>query len=190
MSWRRRHLLGGQGPPRLGQWLQRGYVRAIQTGTITIGSGSLTGSTAITAADLANSELVLLGYSTGALAASVREDNCRLDFVSSVLVRATHDTAGNDMVVSFAVVTYYPGYFQSVERGTVTITNGNAAATANLVTPVILARSRLAGLGYTFTAIAAQNNKARLSLSATQITATRAGTTDDVTLGWQVVQDN
>jgi hypothetical protein len=77
-----------------------------------------------------------------------------------------------------------------IQRGTITITAGNAAATAT-VTSVNTAKARLTHLGATIDTGGSAGTIAgiRLTLTnATTVTATRVGTTEDYTVSYELVE--
>lgn len=84
-----------------------------------------------------------------------------------------------------------PSLIKSVQRGTITITGGNSSNTAT-ITAVVLANSLLAwgsnGLN-TAGQVDAAMFMARLELTnTTTVTATRGGTTEDLTVPYQVIE--
>ncbi len=169
-------------------WLRRSTVKSIQNGIIVIGAASTSNTAAITAVRLADSLLVYVGWAADPTAVTILEDNCLLTFTSSTVITASHDTAGQNLAAGFQVIEYWPGIIRSVQRGTIVIANGTASNTATITT-VNTTKSIVTFLGTTFTAIAAVDERARLTLTnSTTVTANRVGTTDTVTIGYQVVE--
>jgi hypothetical protein len=166
-------------------------IKLIQRGTIAIAAAGTTGTATITAVRPEHSVLKYLGYSNSGDAATILEDNCRLTFTNSTTITATHNTAGNDIVASFEVVEYWPGVIRSIQRGTITIVNAAATATAT-ITAVVMLRSSLDDLGYTFTTATTSgiDSRARFVLTnETTLTATRIGLDQGVVLSFQVVEN-
>lgn len=172
------------------QQMLRTRIRSIQRGTITIGTGVTSATATITAVETANSRLRFLGWSDSGAAVSATEQNCYLELTNATTVTATHTLAGNTIVASFEVTEYWPGVVRSVERGTISITNGNATGT-DTITAVDTAKTELDHLGFAFTNTGAQNTntQTRITLTnATTVTATRVGTSDAITQSYQVIQ--
>lgn len=184
----RQRLLGAGYQARVAQWFQRSLIKSVQQDIVLIGAASTSGTQTISAVVLANSVLNYLSWASDAPAVTVKEDNFLLELTNSTTITASHDTAGQNIAGEFQVVEYWPGVLKSVQRGTITITNGNNANTA-AITAVNTAKSSITFLGQKSSGTAVVDYRARLGLSSsTIVTATRVGTTDDITVGYQVVE--
>ncbi len=192
MPWRlgapRTRLTGNPAAGLVSAWLRRSTVKSVQSGIIVIGAAATSNTGAITAVNRANSLLVYVGYAADPIAATVREDNLLLTFTSDTVVTASHDTAGANLAAGFQVIEYWPGIIRSVQRGTITIANGTASNTGSISVQNVN-KAVVTFLGATYTALAATDFRARLTLTdASTVTANRVGTTDTVTIGYQVVE--
>lgn len=185
----RTRLLGSVGSALVCAWLRRSPIRSVQRGTIAISNVQTSNTAAITSVNTANSLLRYLNYNASPTAASIREDNLLLTFTSATVITASHDTAGNDITAGFQVTEYWPGIIRKVQRGTITITNGNTSNTATLSGFQNLQKMEITFLGQTYTGTTATNFRALLALTnLTTVTLTKIGNADDVTVGFEVVE--
>lgn len=81
-----------------------------------------------------------------------------------------------------------PGVIKSIQRGTIAITTGNTSNTAT-VSAVTTAKALVFHLGGEGDASATNHALVRLALTdATTITATRNGSSNGITVGYQLVE--
>lgn len=193
MRTQRRIFTGSVFGSRVGQWTQRGIIKSIQRGTITVAGGDLTNTATITAVDPGNTRLVCLGNSsvdaggggtgTGPILVSIALTN-------ATTITATRTDTTSDDIVSYEVIEYWPGVIRTVQRGTVTATAA-VSGTATLATTLqSTSRATLDVLGYqggvTFSAV---NFLANMVLTnTTTVTLTRTGTNNNLTAGYQVTE--
>lgn len=165
-------------------------VRSVQRGTISTAGTSNTAT--ITAVDTAHAELVWLGLTQTANNANYSVMAGRIALTNTTTVTATLANANGTTIFSYEVMEYFPGFFRSVQRGTVAVGTG-ASATAT-VTSVNMLKARLTGLGYVISTGAAPTNDTYLLKSvftnATTITFDRAtaDANNSPTAGYQLLE--
>lgn len=190
LRWR---LTGSVFSSRVGQWTQRGIIKSIQRGTITVANASLTNTATITSVVPGNTRLVYLGNdSVNAGGGGTGTAPCllRIDLTNATTVTATRLDSTDDAIVSFEVIEYWPGVIRTVQRGTVVATAA-VSGTATLGTTLqTVTKATIEGLGWNAnTAFSADNFLGRVSLTnTTTVTLNRIGTNNNLTAGFQVVE--
>lgn len=183
-----------RGTQPVSQWLggSSGGIKSIQRGTITVGAGNLTATATITTVVPANTRLVWIGNSsTEDGTTSVPSAGLRVDLTNSTTVTATRLATTGSTIVSFEVVEYVTGMVRSVQRGTISVTNGNLSGTATFATTLTnVDRATLDVLGWNHnTALFLTQMLARIAITnTTTLTMTRAGSANELTAGYQVTE--
>lgn len=169
------------------QWKQRGFIKSVQRGTITITTPALSNTATIAAVDTGNARLILLGASNNDTGVHPGSIGIRIAFTNSTTITATKQQDNVDTgVVSFEVIEFVPGIIKSVQRGSITL-NGVASNTST-ITAVNTAKSQMDYFGtnldnadYLWCRVALTNG--------TTVTGTRVGATGNIsTVGWQVTE--
>jgi hypothetical protein len=125
-------------------------VRTVQRGTFATAAGTSATAT-ITAVDTNNAELVLLGTSQTDANANAAVMFGRATLTNGTTITGTIGFAGT-VTFSYEVMEYFPGWFKSVQRGTIAI--GAATSATATVTSVNILKSRLTWQGYSMTTAA------------------------------------
>jgi hypothetical protein len=168
-------------------------IRSIQRGTIAISSGASSNTATITAVTTANTMLLYNGNSSDdASGDNPSRAQARITLTNSTTITATRGATTNNIpAVNYSAVEFFPGIVNSIQRGTITIADGDTDQAAT-ITSVNTAKAEVFFLGQssdiaTETA-AIRQVRVRLS-SATEVIAERTGTvTGAVTVSYQVVE--
>lgn len=123
MGFRRRLSLTGSAlSSTLTRWTQPGFVKRVQRGTIAI-TGATSNTATITAVDVNNARLRLLGFVNSSGADTEAQSLALLTLTNATTITASVNTSpGADTVTaSFEITEYYPGVIKSVQRGTVVV---------------------------------------------------------------------
>jgi len=167
----------------------RSLIKSIQRGSIVIGNTASSNTATITAVSTANADLSLVSSSSDA---TVDKWDCvfgHLALTNATTITATRTgTTGDNQTYVYEVIEYWPGVIKQVQRGTIALTGvGSNTAT---ITTVNTSKARLNCLGFLCTELSVPNRiMTRIELTnATTITATRAVGTNNVTIGYQVVE--
>jgi hypothetical protein len=170
----------------VGLWGASSLIKSIQRGTVAVtNSGLPSATTTISAVDMPNARLRLLGYGVSGGSANTRM-TLRMSFTNATTITVQVHTATDlaAITASYEVIEYMPGVVRSIQRGTMLGNNGVATITA-----VDMAKTQVDWLGSTG-ADANTNitSIARVQLtSTTGVTGTSVGTTQD-TIGFQAVE--
>ena len=182
-------LTGSALDSRVAQFGYRSLIRSIQRGSIVIGNTASSNTATITTVDTNNTALYLVCSSSDA---TVDKWDCvfgRLALTNATTITATRTgTTGDNQTYVYEVVEYWPGVIKQVQRGTIALTGvGSNTAT---ITAVTTTKATLNCLGFLCTELSVPNRiMTRLELTnTTTITATRAVGTNNVTIGYQVVE--
>lgn len=172
----------------VGLWGASGLIRSVQYGNVSIATASLTGTSTITAVDMANAMLLHGGSLSNNAAANPRASSCRLTFTNATTITATRGATGvADSNAFYVVVEFVPGIIKSIQRGTITLTS---VSTANAtITEVNKAKSAPIWLG---SDLGAGDDNMYASLNLTNGTTVRAdryaSTASTTVVGYQVVE--
>lgn len=194
MTQRRTVLTGALLSSRVGQWTQRGIIRSIQRGTITVANAALTNTATITTVDPDNTRLVYLGndcVDTGGGGTGFSPCALRIDLTNATTITATRIDSVDAAIVSYEVIEYWPGVIRKVQRGTVSTANGTNTGTATLATTVQnTTKTTLDVLGWNNNVAATITNLlGRVQLTnTTTVTINRIGTSNILTAGYQVCE--
>ena len=157
-------------------------VESVQHGTITIGSGSTSGTATITSVDLTRSAVIYLGTTTTSTTTLLRTLYPRIDLTNATTVTATRASSSTAVLtVGYCVVQFKSAIIESVQE----ISSSNAWASGNLekivtITEVNNKKSLILSGGFTSTASSISASFARASfVGSTQILLTRVGTTSE-----------
>jgi hypothetical protein len=187
----RSRLLGSALGSRIAQWTQRGFIRSIQRGTVTI--GAVTSATAtITAVDMANSVLLYGGFQNDVAAAAYDQLFPRVELTNATTVTAVKTTAANTEIIAFEVIEFYPGVLRSVQRGV--ISSAGVATNTATITAVTVAKASVVTLAWTGVASGGggemQQTTAHVVLTnATTVTLTRgSAVAGSLVGGYQVLE--
>lgn len=189
----RRKLTGSVFSARVPQWTQRGIIKAIQRGIITLANGELTQTATITSVVPGNTRLVYLGNNcTNAGGGGTGVSPClvRIDLTNATTITATRIDSVDPAIVSYEAIEYWPGVLRTVQRGTVVATAA-ASGTATLATTLqTITKATIDVLGWNAnTALQADIFLGYVDLTnTTTVTITRIGTNNNLTAGYQVVE--
>ncbi len=179
---RRWPLTGSALSSRLSQWTQPGFILSVQRGTIVITNPATSNTATITAVDVNNSRLRMLGMSVNG-ASTEDKLAAKIVLTNATTITATLNTAGTtNTTVSYEITSYVPGVIKSVQRSTV------AAGSTATITTVNTAKAELDFLGFS-TANTNTNiiNASSIVLTnATTVTGTSVNST--ATISFQVVE--
>lgn len=184
-----RHFIGPQGMSGMvALWGASSLIKSVQEGVVSLSTNASATAT-IAAVATGNSLIFATGTSDDQASEVAQNTNCLIELTNATTVTATRDQSGGvTESASFVVVEFLPGVIKSVQRGTITIAGGATSNTA-AITSVNTAKAFTTPLGSTTTAAADASNNARLATTnATTITATRVGTGNPATFGYQVVE--
>ncbi len=178
-------------------WGASSLIRSRQQGNTSIGAGSSTVDTTITAIDMANTILVHEGwYHNITNGARPRDSWVRIKLLNSTTVRVIQDTAGSsvDGVVYWTVLQFAPGVIRQIQRNSVTIGSGTGTGTTG-ISEIDLAKSLLIYNGWTYTGTEAYSSTDpknwlvfMYASSSTVVTAARPGTGNSVNLEFEMVE--
>ena len=115
-------------------------VKTVQTGTITIGSGSTSGTATISAVTAANTALQLLGYT-----ASISTPNASpiISFSGTTLTAAIQASFVGTMTVAYEVVEFQGGCLNSSTQAVSKSWTDNVLSTTQAITSVTMANTML-----------------------------------------------
>lgn len=197
MSWTTGKTLpwtDGFAPPYdPGDQFPSGIAEIIEPFTITISGGSTTGTHTIAATNVALDRCYIAWnhYNTSNQTTDTASDMPRMELTSATTVTATRSGTTGTVNLTGYVVQLRGDVLANVQRGTITI---SATATSNTatVTSVDLARSAVMWCGISTTNTGASdaiNNAVLLDLTdPTTITASRTGSTGDVTISYFLLE--
>ncbi len=163
----------------------------VQHFSITIASGSTTGTATITA--VGTGAFILRGGGNSSTSASFGQDEAWLTLTNSTTITATRGTgtAGTTVTIKGCIIDGdTTNLIKSVQQGTITIVGGNASntATINAVTDANTAVHYLGASG-NVASITERGDYAAVSLSGTTVTAAVALTTPvDITVGFEIIE--
>ncbi len=110
-------------------------MKTIQTGTITIGSGSQTGTATISTVTTTNCLLLYGGYNTNS---SLDPDGATLVLTNGTTVTADKGNASTDTLnIVFTVLEFNSGIIKSNGSGLITIVNGTISGTVTIPAVVV-----------------------------------------------------
>ncbi len=161
---------------------------AIQQFSITIASGALTGTASINAV---GSGAFILWQGINPTTTNPADNFAYLSLTNSTTITATRNTAStatptiNGCIVDGDTT----NLIKSVQYGTVTIVNFGTSGTATISSITNNnAAIHLLGWSSTKTTYSCQNENPILSLSGTTVTASRAGSSGELTVGFVVIE--
>lgn len=184
-------LLGSALGSRVMQWSQRGFIRSIQRGTMTLNAG-ISATATITAVDLANSVLLYGGFTTDVGAADYASVFPRIELTNPTTVTAGKASAPSIEVVAFEVIEFYPGVLKSVQRGFIGL--GGVTTNTATITTVNLAKASCVTLGWTGVASGGGGEMGQTTANvvltnATTVTATRNSVVaGSLAAGYQILE--
>lgn len=164
----------------------------IQQVSITIASGSLTGTATITAVG-SGAFIVFQGFTGTETTTQLDDDYARIELTNSTTVTATRGVTGSSQTVTINAVIIdgnTTNLIKSVQSGTITVASASASNTAT-ISAVTNTNTAVFYLGVTANAsdISLTNTEFVLSLSGTTLTATRqSGAALQVIVGYCVVE--
>lgn len=149
------------------------YITAVgvQQVTITIAASATSGTATISA--VGSGAFLMYGFAN-TTAPNEAQSNPRITLTNSTTITATRDTSsGQSVIVKCSVIDATPSLIQSIQFGTVTITTGNASATAS-ISSVNANNTVIQYLGHTTgdTVDSMSTSYPVLSISGTTITST------------------
>lgn len=129
------------------RWGAPSIVASVQSGTVTIGSGSATGTATIVAVNTANALVVWAGATSNETSANETDYLAGLTLTNATTVTATRTGTGAfTCSVRFTVIEFWPGLVRSAQYGSVSL-SGTLSATAT-ITGVNTTKSAVMTLGY------------------------------------------
>lgn len=171
------------------------YIVSVQPVSITIAQNSTTNTATISSVNTAYAVLFLGGMTSGGNAASNYGTSlARIELTNATTVSAFRFDVSttNDMTITGTVVEFASSMIQSIQAGTIDLSNGVATNTATLGTAVTVANTVAIYLGGVSTASGQQSNRylGRVSVTnTTTITGTRvASSTPGVIVGFMAVE--
>jgi hypothetical protein len=190
MRGRSRHLDGTGITSLLLNQSQRGFIKSIQAGTITIASGATSNTGTVTAVDPNNSVLIFLGNELSG-STDPRTAYARIELTNATTITATRNTsAANTNACNYVLIEFRPGVIKSVQRGT--ITASGAVSNTATITAVNTAKAWVMLLGWTTTGATDGTTRiyfCRATLTdATTVTFRRNEATSACTGSYQVVE--
>lgn len=162
-------------------WRLRGrhvnaLIKRVQRGTVVM-AGATTATATILAVDMANTRLVMTGCTSDSGAATAPTAATLIQLTTATTVQGSQTTAGNNNVVYFEVIEYWPGVMRSVERG---------LGSATLVTPVGPGAT-IDYLGFVTPSAGGTAAELLASVSLTTPTTVTQHVAGGATVSWQVV---
>lgn len=175
-------------------------IKSIQRGTISLSAVASAIGT-VTAVNTSFSELFWLGSDVDSSAVDTNSSKGKLVLTNSTQITYSRQSTTGLTVVSYELVEYYPSplalsgipvarYIRSVQRGTITISNGASTGTAT-ITAVTMLKARLRFLGNDAdpTANGFQEGAVKIVLTnTTTITASRTNTTGTLIISFEITE--
>jgi len=161
-------------------------IKSVQYGTITINNTETSQTATITSVNTNQTALLFNGVTN--TSGGVANGEVHLVLTNSTTVTATRGTSAILSTVSFCVVEYQAQVVRRIQRGTIAITAGNTSNTAT-ITGVNTSKSVLSWLGQSTDVGDMTDGSAQLMLTnSTTVTATRHASTNNMTVGYQVIE--
>lgn len=116
-------------------WGRRNHVvKIIQRGTIALAAGVATNTATIVAVNMNNAVVHSAGNTGDSGSASYGTDTIDLQLTNATTVTATNGqlVTTDTITVPYQVIEYFPGVLKSLQRGTITLTSGQASNTATI----------------------------------------------------------
>ncbi len=162
----------------------------VQYYSITIASGSATGTATITA--VGSGAFILHDGINPSASANTGEQQARVTLTNSTTITATRATltAGTVVVKGCIIDADTTNLIKSVQYGTILISLASTSGTAS-ISAVTDGNTAVEYLGFSIviTAVSERQNLARLSLSGTTVTATMASAApSDLTVGFEIIE--
>lgn len=188
MSTKRWKLTGSAESSRVAQWTQRGMIRSIQRGTITIANTTTSNTATINAVVTERCRLRYVGasYDTDA---NMNNGNARLALTNATTITATRQFNQNGTTVSYEITEYVPGVLRSVQRGTIALA-GVASNTAT-VNAVVLLGSELTFTGFDSDDTTGDTGRylpKGVLTNTTTVTATKGIATSTCNVGYELAE--
>lgn len=180
---RRAVLTGSAHSSLVSQWTQRGFIKSIQRGTITL-TGVSTNTATVTVVDVNNATLRWLGQTYNTAADFASQAFIRIDLTNATTVTATAGNTASTGTVNFELVEYVPGILKSVQRGTIAVAT---TATAT-VTAVTVAKTQVDQLGWSTNQGAASSAAVASVVLTNATTVTATAVIGTQTIGYQVAE--
>lgn len=158
--------LGGAG--MVGRWGASSLIKSIQYGAV---STTSTANTTITAVDLANSYVIVNGFTSSYTGTNTAVSCVTAELTSSTNVQTENRVSIAFLGVQFVVIEFMPGVVKSIQKGTLS-TTGVASGTAT-ITSVNTAKTLLVQTG--------QNTDTGADIVMPSITLTNATTITQAT---------
>lgn len=165
-------------------------IKSIQPFSITLGSGDDTATASISSVDTTKTVLFLNGYDTEQSMVSAEELLASITLTDDTTVTAIRSSTSTDANVILGVAVEFISAFADVQYGSITISATDTSNTGTIST-IDVDRSVVIYLGHTVNAAASSLGTSFPGLvitDPTTITATRAGTLNDTTISFCVLQ--
>lgn len=166
-------------------------VVSIQQVAITIAANATTGTATISSVPTATSSEHLNGYNLINTGGDPSKDIAGIALTNSTTLTATRNTAdaSNALTVYASVIQWNPAYIKSIQRGTIALTgaNSNTASIAFTLTNSVVQYN---GLTTTYTSSDPNQYQGQLVLTAGTVTATRGGTTNNMSVYYTLIEFN
>ncbi len=166
-----------------------GIVKSVQQVAVTIAAGQTSGTANITAVTMASASEHYSGHLVNQTTYNSATDLAGVALTSSTQVTATRNTsdASNALTVYVTVIDWKPSAITSIQRGTITLT-GASSNTASLTFTLANSAVQFNGLTTTYTGNNPNNYYGTLDLTSGTITASRGGTTNNMTVYYCLVE--
>lgn len=188
----RTRLLGLPYSARVSQWMARGFIQSLQTGTIAIINGSVSGTATLSpAVRPENAWLIPMGYTSTEAAGALTDFNALITLTNATTVTGTR--TGNTQLLTprFAMLEFVPGVIRSIQYSSATLTA--VASAAATISAVVAAKTIVTPLGFSTNAggggIAGSQCDLDVQLTnTTTVTVTGNNSANTYTVGFVVVQ--
>lgn len=161
---------------------------APQFGAVAMASPTQSATATITAVDPTRSLLIPLGTTSTRGAADLGAGFTLLTFTNPTTITGDRGSSSGDVSAAFVVVQFQPGVWKSIQRNTIVLSG--VTSNTRTVTAVDTTKAFLMSLGFNATSATTDATAlAKLALTnTTTITATKNTSTDDTTVGFQLVE--
>ena len=195
---RPRNLLGPSGMGGMvSLWGASSLIKSVQRGTCSLGNASSVGNVTVTAVDMANSIVLYNGWYHNITNGNRPRDSwSRVYLQSATNVRGIMDLNGSfvDGALPFVLVEFMPGVIKSIQRFISTVSAGTGSVNV-AITEVNYAKSFVNFQGFQYSGTETYNTtdpKNWLTYatmtSAVNVQVARPGTSNDVSVSYEVVE--
>lgn len=164
-------------------------INSVQQVTITIAANATTGTATIASVDPNTAIEQYCGHTVANTSLNPATDLADVVMTNGTTLTATRNTldASNAIVVNVSVTQLNPSVVTSVQRGTITMTAASSA-TASLTFTLTNAVVFFEGMITTYTSNNPNHYLGSLALTASTVTASRGGTTNNMTMPYVLLE--